>query len=121
MGTRSVITFKENDKPICAVYQQYDGYTDGKGQELKDFLRSKQFVNGIGQDNNVFNGAGCCIAQFISTFKTEAGNLYMVEIGSKEEYNYSVNFKYGDNYIVSEIEISVDSKEGKDFNEVMIM
>jgi hypothetical protein len=125
MGTRSVITFKTDNKPICAVYQQYDGYVDGVGKELKDFLKSKPMVNGIGSDEDVFNGAGCCIAQFIARFKTQAGGLYMTEIGGGEEYNYTVNFKHGKvGWCIEEIHLTVNNgddsdKECKRYNAVI--
>jgi len=49
MGTRSIVTFKDewNDKEICAVYRQYDGYPEGRGKELAEFLDGYRIGNGI--------------------------------------------------------------------------
>lgn len=123
MGTRSVITFAENGVPICAVYQQFDGYIEGVGKELKDFLKSKPFVNGIGDDEDVFNGAGCCIAQFIAKFKTRAGGLYVTKIGSGEEFNYFVDFIHGkDDWCITKVKVTCEGygeQDEKDYAEVI--
>lgn len=99
MGTRSVIKFyetyedvKESTVFLCAVYQQYDGYLNGVGKELKNFLTSRPFVNGISDYNACFNGAGCCIAQFIKEFKERAGGLYIYPEKSEQEFTYEVTF-----------------------------
>lgn len=92
MGTRSTVTFLDNGIPLCCIYQQFDGYIkEGVGDELKNFVKSKPIVNGIGENENVFNGVGCMAAQFIKEFKKEAGGLYLFPLGNKEEYNYIVN------------------------------
>lgn len=90
MGTRSTIKFYDEEDFICAVYQQFDGYLEGVGKDLKKFVLSKSFVNGIGKDANVFNGFGCFIAQFVKEFKTAAGGLYMTNESDEQEYNYTV-------------------------------
>ena len=94
MGTRSIVSFKNRGQLMCKVYQQFDGYPDGVGMQLVNFLKSKPLVNGIGQDNNVFNGAGCLVAQYIKEHKYKAGGLYIQPIGdSKEEFNYIVDIE----------------------------
>lgn len=101
MGTRSMVHFQEqlSDKhdPVTylSVYQQYDGYIEGVGQDLAQFLVTGKLVNGIpcGDDINVyFNGLGCLAAQFVSEFKNGAGNLYIEQPNDslREEYNYFV-------------------------------
>jgi hypothetical protein len=91
MGTRSTIKFYKDGVFLCAIYQQYDGYLEGVGKELKHYIKSKPFVNGIGNNRNVFNGAGCFVAQFISNFKVEAGYLYITTEDNEQEFNYKVN------------------------------
>ena len=105
MGTRSTIKFYDEDEFICAVYQQFDGYIDGVGKQVVDFISSKSFVNGIGRDENVFNGYHCFIAQFISNFKTSAGGLYMTSKDDEQEFNYIVK-KQNKKIIISCIEES---------------
>ena len=93
MGTRSTILFKSDGQNLCAIYAQYDGYLDHVGKELAEFLLSKSLVNGIGSDSNVFNGAGCLVAQYVGKHKDGAGGLYMISIeaAGEEEYNYIVD------------------------------
>ena len=90
MGTRSTIKFYEGKNFLCGVYQQFDGYPDGVGKELKAVVLSKPFVNGIGKSEDVFNGFRCFAAQFIAKFKRRAGGLYMTCKDDKQEYNYLV-------------------------------
>jgi hypothetical protein len=90
MGTRSTIKFYQGEEFLCAVYKQYDGYLEGVGEDIKTFIKSKPFVNGIGNDRNVFNGAGCFVAQFIKYFKKGAGGLYITFENDDQEYNYLV-------------------------------
>ena len=99
MGTRSTIQFKEDNEVLVSIYQQYDGYIEGVGKEIKDFINSKTFVNGINKPKKQFNGFGCFIAQFIKHFKSEAGGLYIISKNScSEEYNYIIESK--DNKII---------------------
>lgn len=102
MGTRSTIGFIEayNDskdkdrylyRKICKIYQQYDGYLSGVGQNLVDFLKSGKPVNGINsRDKKVFNGIGCLAAQYVAENKQGAGNLYITQLTDTQEYNYDV-------------------------------
>ena len=113
MGTRSVTTIYEGDKPLLAFYRQMDGYPSGHGQELVDFLKGIEMVNGIMMQGpppelQQANGAGCLAAQILTHFKTgvinhtygeggmkiregdNAGSIYVVPIGQTEEYNYDV-------------------------------
>ena len=102
MGTRSTTKFiaKRGEKltPLVNIYQQFDGYIDGVGHDLANFLKNKKIINGIssGHDNsNYANGLGCLIAQYIKEFKKEVGNLYITDFEDKEEYNYEVIFDEG--------------------------
>ena len=105
MGTRSLTRFilqdGEEKKPITCVYRQYDGYPQGHGKELADFLNSGVMVNGYGQsEQRQFNGIGCLAAQFIKEFKDGVGNIYIEQpdaIGVGEEYIYEVIYKYPNN------------------------
>jgi hypothetical protein len=65
---------KTKQVPIINMYRQYDGYIDGHGKELAEFLKPIKIINGI-QDNykDVANGMGCLAAQLITHFKTEHG------------------------------------------------
>ena len=102
MGTRSLTKFisQHDDEKfvITCVYRQYDGYPQGHGKELADFLNSGVMVNGFGQsEQKQFNGIGCLAAQFIAEFKNGVGGIYIHQPDSKdcgEEYVYEVIYKY---------------------------
>jgi len=97
MGTRSTIKFYDNwgsDEPLVSIYQQFDGYIDGVGHDLANFLKDKTVINGIGMDqrmeNGFANGMGCLAAQFIAEKKTEIGGFYISNLNDQQEYNYEV-------------------------------
>jgi hypothetical protein len=104
MGTRSLTrvfeTYRDEKKnkqvkiQLVNMYRQYDGYPEGHGTELADFLNGGKVVNGIGgDDKNVFNGAGCLAAQMIAHFKDGAGGFYIEPITAKncgQEFEYEV-------------------------------
>ena len=93
MGTRShTILYGNDGKEICVLYRQYDGYPDGHGKELKNFLRGKKIVNGLSGDTSmVFNGMDCLAASIVAHFKKEAGGFYLMSAGSRDgEFEYKV-------------------------------
>ena len=76
MGTRCLTHFESDGKILCTVYSQMDGYPDGHGQELADFLSGFKVVNGIGGDDEMnypklANGLGCLAAQTIAHLKRQ--------------------------------------------------
>ena len=103
MGTRSLTTFielytdekgKQKKNEVVTMYRQYDGYPDGHGSELAEFLSKGKVVNGIGvgDDSLQFNGIGCLAAQVVAEFKDGAGGIYLQKSNknSGEEYRYHV-------------------------------
>ena len=102
MGTRSLTTFVETYKDnsgkkvkneIVTMYRQFDGYMEGHGKDLADFLAGGELVDGIGMDDKVvFNGMGCLSAQVVAHFKDGAGGFYLQRANknSGEEYRYKV-------------------------------
>lgn len=81
MGTRSIIRFEEEGKHIVDIYRQFDGYPEGRGKDLAEFLAGGQIVNGIGSDakfGKIFNGMGDLAAQWINHEKDyQVGNVYV--------------------------------------------
>lgn len=99
MGTRSTITFIERvnagDSIVAQVYQQYDGYLEGVGKSLAEWLMPKIIVNGIPDyEHDYANGIGDLAAQFVHDFKNRIGYLYLYspDWGVEEwcDYNYKV-------------------------------
>jgi hypothetical protein len=103
MGTRSLTRViskhkdaKGNDKKeiLLTMYRQMDGYLEGHGTELAEFLNSRYMVNGLklGEDNKVFNGIGCLAAQLVSYFKgDDAGGIYIYFNSVKDAWQ---NYEY---------------------------
>ena len=97
MGTRSKTSFikRIGDKRehLVSVYQQYDGYIEGVGYDIANYILSKKIINGIcGDTKDKANGFDCLIAQFIRDFKTDVGGLYITTEDNIQEYNYNVIF-----------------------------
>ena len=101
MGTRSLTKFYESfnskkDVPFAVMYRQFDGYPDGHGRELAEFLVKRKLVNGIGgrdSSRNAANGMGCLAAQVVSEFKGgEIGGIYLTDDGDHgQDYVYEVH------------------------------
>lgn len=102
MGTRCLTVFKDAEKEIAVLYRQFDGYPEGHGKELTDFLKDKRIVNGIGgnaNSTNAFNGMACLAASVVAHFKEDIGGFYLYPAGVRgigEEYTYEVSGKIGD-------------------------
>jgi len=96
MGTRSLTLVYANNKPIINLYRQYDGYPEGHGSELAEFLNSiEEVTNGIrlGETRKTANGMGCLSAQLVAHFKTGVGGFYLTnvtELDQGQDYEYHV-------------------------------
>lgn len=79
MGTRSLTYVYDTDNtPVVCMYRQYDGYMEGHGLELAEFLSPLAVVNGLGaKSEKVANGMGCLAAQMVAHFKDGAGQFYL--------------------------------------------
>jgi len=115
MGTRSLTTFIETWKDekgkkvkqvLATMYRQMDGYPEGMGKDLADYLKRGTLVNGIGLGNKEtiqFNGMGCLSASVVGEFKTGSGGIYLVKPGSKghgENYRYEIEGDFDDKEII---------------------
>jgi len=75
----------EWDQPVELVnlYRQFDGYPDGHGIELFEFL-----------DSVDHNGVGCLAAQMVAHFKKGPRHFYLDAVGVEDDnhndYTYSV-------------------------------
>lgn len=117
MGTRSLThVYQHNDPtPILTLYRQYDGYPEGHGQILADFLSGRNLVNGFTPDDVTsgnFNGMGCLAAQLVAHLKEGIGGIYVErpaadELG--EEFIYSV-FPSAQGHILLRVECGLDGE-----------
>ncbi len=112
MGTRSTVKFYSeynNEDPILSVYQQFDGYINGVGHDLANFLKDKKVINGI-QDETIeggyANGMGCLAAQYVANKKVSIGGFYLTNSDDGQSYDYEVR------YIDGNIVIEVDDFKG---------
>jgi hypothetical protein len=108
MGTRSLTfvyeQYNDEQKPVCNMYRQFDGYPTGHGAELVEFLSGGRMVNGLAQTKTVeevvFNGMGCLAAQMISHFKKSPGGFYIhptdvTDCGQDYEYHiYNIDGEF---------------------------
>jgi hypothetical protein len=113
MGTRSVTKIHDGGKDapvLVAIYQQFDGYFDGVGENLQDFLKEMVIVNGIGLNTpkKAANGMGCLAAQVIHFLKKDIGGTYITSTDDEQEYNYDIYLK--DNKLVLEGEGGSETK-----------
>lgn len=96
MGTRCLTVFLNDDnEEIVVMYRQFDGYPEGHGQELADYLAHRKIVNGFGDSNENpdFNGMPCLAGRVITHFKVGIGGFYLYPSGTRdcgEEYVYFV-------------------------------
>lgn len=98
MGTRS-LTFlydAKNEKPFLCMYRQFDGYKEGHGKELAEFLAPITLLNGYGDQKagTHANGMGCLAAQMVTHFKGPhgIGGFYLhapdtTDAGQEYEYH----------------------------------
>lgn len=89
MGTRSLTYVYDGYlNPILAMYRQMDGYPEGHGKELFDFLIDIEIVNGFssGQKEPFANGLGCLAAQLVAHFKKGPGDIYL-QPPSEEDFD----------------------------------
>jgi hypothetical protein len=121
MGTRCLtLVHNESGEVLINLYRQYDGYPEGHGKELKEFLGKKLVVNGLPalRDEKgfpLFNGMPCLAAALVAHFKTMPGCFYLQPPSQRdigEEFIYHVRFNGYDQPAL--IEVTDDPSNGID-------
>ena len=102
MGTRSitVITHQWNDEDTehnATIYRHWDGYLDGHGQWLADFLKGVTVTNGEVGKANHFNGPGRLASGIVAALQVDGHNPDLMDQGAicGQEYEYHVHVKFG--------------------------
>ena len=103
MGTRSLTKIievyqdenKTSKQVLTTMYRQMDGYMEGHGVELAEWLAEFTVVNGlgVGETRKVANGADCLAAQMFAHFKNGPGSIYLYPPGARncgENYIYYI-------------------------------
>ena len=120
MGTRSLtrviprqegLSFNEGHEKVelayVNMYRHMDGYPEGHGIDLAEFLKDIDIVNGIPLNKelgNQANGSGCLAAQMVKHFKEDIGYIYLHphdKDGGWEDYIYTVYPKEGEETFIS--------------------
>jgi hypothetical protein len=89
MGTHSLVKFKDSDSIFTAVHHQYDGYYEGVGLDLANWLLTK----------NIFNVHELCYLATQYIQKCDANTTYIAHPDTEEVYEYIVSFKNDKFYI----------------------
>jgi hypothetical protein len=98
MGTRSVTNVVDGDGDIyVSLYRQYDGYPDGHGKELAEFLKGAEIGNGISSNPSpgFFNGVRDLACRLVAFFKEDHGHIgsfYLLppKEDNTQEFTYTV-------------------------------
>ena len=90
MATRAMISIAKREegvsfseipeRTIVDIYHHWDGYPEGLGVTLADYLNGMKITNGISNkddENYLFNGVGCMAASIIAELKDGPGNVYI--------------------------------------------
>lgn len=102
MGTRSITVLQDEDgQDIAVLYRHFDGYPEGHGAELLEFITGLTMVNGIPINRGgqrFVNGAEDLAAMIVAHFKEddEPGNFYLYKAGTRgpdvgADYSYVVS------------------------------
>lgn len=104
MSTRSITHIHEahtgREEIICSFYRHSDGYPEGHGKDLNDWLNGKRLVNGVGSDfvpGRDFNRAGTMAVQLMHYIQEVSGCEVIPtgQTGHWEEFIYDVYFRDG--------------------------
>lgn len=118
MGTRSLTFVYDDNEPLLNMYRQFDGYPEGHGIDLANFLCGiDEVTNGImvGETRRTANGMGCLAAQMIATFKKSVGGFYIYPVSSTDcgqDYEYHV---YENEVVVKGYDKTIYRGTWKDF------
>lgn len=121
MGTRALIRINFNGTS-WNLYKHYDGYIEGLGKEVAQFLEPMEIVNGVSSDAGfgiAANGAGDGVLQLICHLKSldgnQVGNLYAESStatleDSWCEYEYVISFKSDYNLMPGEPAVTISCR-----------
>ena len=116
MGTRSLtrgiprqegLSFNKGHEKVdlayVNMYRHYDGYPEGHGLELAEFLKDIEIISGVPLERNRMrfqaNGSGCLAAQMVKHFKDGPGYIYLHPHDNEsgwEDYIYTLFPKEGE-------------------------
>jgi len=106
MTTHATVLVKdEAGQPLVNIYQHYDGYPSGLGEQLTKFLTGRRVTNGVAAASltsdvytaNYSNGMGELAAQLVRYLKGDspAGGVYLAPATDEDEWHYTVRLVDG--------------------------
>lgn len=98
MSTACATRIFEDGECLVNMVRQADGYPEGHGQELFEFLSSKKITCGITNysSETEANGLSCLAAQMIAHFKKGIGGIYL-QMPRWPQYEYEFTYDvFGD-------------------------
>lgn len=97
MGTRSLTAFisEWDDSEICTIYRHWDGYPDGYGKELAEWLQGGILVNGLrgNEPKPTFNGMNRMAAYVVHKLYEAEHDPGLLKPGARdcgEDYVYVI-------------------------------
>ena len=103
MATSAQLTiYNKNDEPICRLYFHYDGYIDGVGKEIVDFLEEREYVTSLAAQSkpssnfcNETEDMEDLAAQIVCHFKNlhPVGNVYLYPVNQDIYTDYAYFLK----------------------------
>ena len=99
MATRSLTIVKESlslsTNELVVIYKQTDGYPEGMGMKLANFLEGYKIINGIppNPDPKSANGMHDLAAQLVAALMNGIGKIYLYPSKTRnicEEYIYYI-------------------------------
>lgn len=103
MGTRctTVVTSQWGDDAAehsATIFRHWDGYLDGHGQWLADFLSDAVVTNGKIPGEKNFNGPGRLASGIVAALVADGHDPDLMPQGTicGQEYSYHIHVKYGD-------------------------
>ena len=96
MSTRALVKFvNKKGKNVATIYKHFDGYPEGFGLDLANFLSDMVIVEGIDlvHKGHVANGMECLAAQVVAFFKQGVGDVYLYPSDTLES-DTDVNYVY---------------------------
>ena len=97
MGTRSLTIVKESlSKELVVIYKQTDGYPEGMGMKLANFLEGYIIINGIPPDPDPksANGMHDLAAQLVAEFTNGIGEIYLHPSGTRDVWEEFIYYIY---------------------------
>ena len=100
MATRSLTIVKESlslsTNELVVIYKQTDGYPEGMGMKLANFLEGYKIINGIppNPDPKSANGMHDLAAQLVAALMNGIGEIYLYPSGTRDVWEEFIYYIY---------------------------